>query len=162
MMEYRGFPRRLFHEVPGWVEHGAIFHVRIATDRKKQRAPLDTPKLATAIIHSVEQYEEKRHWHVRIFVLMPDHLHALVSFAAEEAMSKVIGSWKRFHARNNHVEWQDGYFDHRLRNDERGQQLSAKMNYIRRNPVAAGLCTEPDQWPWTYPKSPSAGGSSSP
>ena len=68
---------------------------------------------------------------------MPDHLHALLSFAQDESMSEVIRDWKRFHARTNHVIWQQGYFDHRLRADERGEQLSSKMNYIRQNPVAA-------------------------
>jgi len=46
------------------------------------------------------------------------------------------------------VRWQEGYFDHRLRDDERGEQLSIKMDYIRANPVAAGLCTETEDWPW--------------
>jgi len=27
-------------------------------------------------------------------------------------------------------------------------QLSAKMNYIRHNPVAAGLCARAENWPW--------------
>jgi len=47
----------------------------------------------------------------------------------------------------NHVIWQEGYFDHRLRVDERGTQLSAKMDYIRQNPVAAGLCAKSEDWP---------------
>jgi len=52
---------------------------------------------------------------------MPDHLHALLSFARDELMSEVIRDWKRFHARMNHVIWQEGYFNHRLRADERGE-----------------------------------------
>jgi hypothetical protein len=44
--------------------------------------------------------------------------------------------------------WQERYFDHRLRSDERGTQFSAKLNYIRQNPVAAGLCTRAEDWPW--------------
>jgi len=74
-------------------------------------------------------------------------------------MSRVIGDWKRFHARNNAVKWQEGYFDHRLRDDERGEQPSAKMNYIRNNPVVAGLCRRPEDWPWIIDP---LGGSSSP
>jgi hypothetical protein len=54
--------------------------------------------------------------------------------------------------------WQTGYFDHRLRADERGEQLSAKMNYIQQNPVAAGLCAKAENWPWFI----TAGGSSAP
>jgi len=63
-------------------------------------------------------------------------------------MSSVISDWKRFHARNNGVVWQEGYFDHRLRDDERGEQLSMKIDYIRQNPIAASLCAEIADWPW--------------
>jgi REP element-mobilizing transposase RayT len=159
---YHGFPRRLHHQVPGWVESGAIFHIRIAIDREKQSPLLTIPELAGSIMDSVQIYEEQFRWYIRIFVLMPDHLHALVSFESDERMSTVIGDWKRFHARTNRVTWQEGFFDHRLRNDERGEQLNAKADYVRRNPVAAGLCTNPEDWPWIYPAPSSAGGSSSP
>jgi putative transposase len=52
-------------------------------------------------------------WHITLFLLMPDHLHALLSFARDESMSEVIRGWKRFHRRTNQVVWQEGYFDHR-------------------------------------------------
>ena len=87
-------------------------------------------------------------WHVTLFLLMPDHLHALLSFARDESMSEVIKDWKRFHTRINQIVWQEGYFDHRLRNDERGEQLSTKMNYIRQNPMVAGLCAKAEHWSW--------------
>ncbi len=87
-------------------------------------------------------------WHITLFLLMPDHVHALLSFPRDKSMSEVIRNWKRFHTRVNHAIWQEGYFDHRLRADEGGTQLSAKMNYIRQNPVAAGLCATAEDWPW--------------
>jgi len=46
------------------------------------------------------------------------------------------------------VMWQEGYFDHRPRDDERGEQLSMKIDYIRQNPIAAGVCAEAKDWPW--------------
>ncbi|MEY2488217.1 MAG: REP-associated tyrosine transposase [Verrucomicrobiota bacterium] len=79
---------------------------------------------------------------------MPDHIHALLSFATDQAMSRVISDWKHFHAYNHAVKWQEGYFDHRLRDDERDEQLSVKMAYIRQNPVVAGLCAKVEDWPW--------------
>ena len=78
---------------------------------------------------------------------MPDHLHARLSFGRDGSMSLVIRDRKSFHSRINHVSWQDEYFDHRLRADERGTQLSAKLNYIRHNPVAAGLCAKAEDGP---------------
>src|SRR4029077_17140650 len=148
MKIYRGFQERLHHGVPYWVEPGALFHVRIALDREKEQEALTKPPLAQEILDSAKFYEARARWHITLFLLMPDHLHALLSFARDQSMSDVIGDWKRFHARTNHVLWQEGYFDHRLRADERGTQLLAKMNYVRQNPVAAGLCAKAEAWPW--------------
>jgi len=63
-------------------------------------------------------------------------------------MSELIRDWKRFHPRTNHVIWQEGYFDRRLRDDDRGEEHSAKMNYIWENPVAAGLGAKAEDWRW--------------
>ena len=148
MKVYRGFPERLHHSVPHWVERGALFHVRIALEREKKQRALTDPRLAKEILESARFYEASLRWHVTLFVLMPDHLHSLLSFARDQSMSEIIRDWKRFHARTNHVIWQEGYFDHRLRADDRGVQLSAKLTYIRQNPVAAGLCARTEDWPW--------------
>ena len=97
--------------MPHWVEPGALFHIRMALDREKEQKPLTDPALGQAIFGSAKFYEAKMRWHITLFLWMPDHLHALLSFARDESMS-----------------WQEGYFDHRLRADGRGTQLSAKMN----------------------------------
>jgi putative transposase len=125
-----------------------LFHIRIALDRKVEQRALTDPTLGQVVLDSVRFYETKQRWHVTLLLLMPDHLHGLLSFPRDESMSGVIGDWKRFHAHKNGVTWQEGYFDHRLRADERGEQLSAKMDYTRQNPVAAGLCRKAEDWPW--------------
>jgi putative transposase len=145
---YRGFPSKLHHEVPHWVERGALFHIRIAVNRDKQKEWLTCAPLAKALLDSARFYQTKQRWHITLFLLMPDHLHALLSFASNESMSRVIGDWKRFQTREHALAWQEGYFDHRLRNDERGEQLSLKMDYIRQNPAAAGLCVKAEDLPW--------------
>ena len=130
------------------MEEGALFHIRIALDRNKEQPALTDPTLAQSILDSAPLYQEKERWHISLFLIMPDHLHALLSFRRDQAMSRVIGDWKHFHARNNGVVWQEGYFDHRLRDDERGEQLSTKVDYIRQNPVVAGLCSQAVEWRW--------------
>jgi putative transposase len=145
---YRGFRARLHHGVPHWVEPGALFHIRIGLDRDKQRCALTDPSLAPPILDSATFYEAKMRWHITLFLLMPDHVHAVLPFARDESMSEVIHDWKRYHKRANHVTWQEGYFDHRLRPDDRGTQLSARLDYIRENPVVAGLCVKAEDWPW--------------
>ncbi len=147
-MLYRGFPSKLYHEVPSWVEDGALFHIRIALDRILDQEPLTEPTLGRSILESAIFYHQKERWFITLFLLMPDHLHALLSFSKDRDLSRVIGDWKHFHAHKNGVQWQEGYFDHRLRDDERGEQLSMKIDYIRANPFAAGLCTKIEDWPW--------------
>lgn len=144
----REYPRRLHHEVPWWVEDGALFHIRIALERGIKQKLLTDPDLGRAILNSANLYQQSERWHITVFLVMPDHLHALLSFHRDESMSNVISDWKRFHARKHQVVWQEGYFDHRLRDDERGEQIEMKINYIRQNPIAAGLCGNTADWPW--------------
>src|SRR5947209_17260117 len=112
---YRGFPPKLHHAVPNWVPDGALFHIRIALNRTVQQRALTEPALGQLILDSVQFYHEKERWFVTLFLLMPDHLHMLVSFCKDQGMSRVMGEWKHFHARQHEIIWQEGYFDHRFR-----------------------------------------------
>jgi putative transposase len=152
-MLYRGFPSKLHHTVPDWVEPGAMFHIRIALGRAEQQPALIALPIAQSLMDSAKFYDRRRRWYITVFMLMPDHVHALLSFARDESMSRVIGDWKHFHTHKHRIAWQEGYFDHRLRDDERGEQLAAKINYIRQNPVVAGLCAKAEDWPWWIERS---------
>jgi REP element-mobilizing transposase RayT len=152
-MLYRGFPSKLHHTVPDWVEPDALFHIRIALDRAREQPTLITSPIAESLIESARFYERRERWYITAFLLMPDHIHALLSFERDKAMSRVIGDWKHFHRHTNAIVWQEGFFDHRLRDDERDQQLAAKINYIRQNPVVAGLCAKAEDWPWWIERS---------
>jgi putative transposase len=149
-MEHVGFGKRLQHEVPSWVAFGALFHIRIRSAANNPIALTDSV-LGAKLLDSVRFYSEKHRWHVRIFLLMPDHLHALLAFPGQEAMAAVIGQWKAYHAKNSKIVWQENFFDHRIRNDE---QVDAKMRYIRMNPVVKGLCDTMEDWPWWIGPSP--------
>ena len=41
--------------------------------------------------------------------------------------------------------WQEGFFDHVLRSSE---SYGEKWEYVRMNPVRAGLCATPEDWPY--------------
>jgi hypothetical protein len=101
--------------MPVWVSEGEVFHVRIWCDRQHQSV-LTGPGLAHDMLDSVRHYHASGRWWCRLFLLMPDHLHALPAFPCVPGMSASIRQWKAFHARVNHVKWQDGYFDHRIHN----------------------------------------------
>ena len=86
------------------------------------------------------------------YVLMPDHLHTFVVIDDQQlslsqwmksftnAISSVLGS--------NGIpspHWQKGFFDHILRSEE---SYSAKWEYVRQNPVRAGLVRKWCDWPY--------------
>jgi REP element-mobilizing transposase RayT len=143
-MKGQRHPGRLYHDTPGWVKAGAVFHLRGRCGQDNERHLTD-PAVAPILLESVRHYHERGRWHARLFLLMPDHWHALLSFAVEERMSSIVGDWKRFQAGRSSIQWQDGYFDHRIRNEK---ELEEKSHYIRMNPVAKGLCARPEDWPW--------------
>jgi putative transposase len=93
-------------------------------------------------------------WRFAVFAccFMPDHLHLLVEAEAEDsdlvnfahAMKQRTGH--EYRRLSTHRLWQKGYFDHVLR-DLEGMRVAAK--YILANPVRAGLCTEPGDYPFS-------------
>ena len=146
-MPLRRFGKRLHHDVPPWVEPGSFFHL-CARVAREQQTPLTEPTVAKALLESAGFYHAKGRWWLGLLVLMPDHLHALAAFPREEDLSLVVGDWKRWHAKQHGIRWQEGFFDHRVRKDARGEQLQGQVEYLLDNPVRAGLCAQREEWPW--------------
>ncbi|WP_221031350.1 transposase [Actomonas aquatica] len=140
------FPGRLHHQVPGWVTAGAVFHIRV----RAVGTVLTEPEIAEAMLESVRFYHETGRWHAVLVLLMPDHLHALLAFPPDREMSKGIGAWKAFQAKELGVVWQSGFFDHRIRREE---ELATTWDYIRRNPVVKKLCKTEEDWRWCWSSS---------
>jgi len=92
-------------------------------------------------------------WAVGRFVLMPDHVHLFARPQPDaSSLGKWIKAWKCLSARTlAHVPeyssplWQPDYFDHFLRSAE---SYSEQWEYVRHNPVRAGLVARPEDWPW--------------
>jgi putative transposase len=138
------YPQRHAHNIPTWVKSGSTFHIRISIDRQESPSLIE-PHMATALLDSARFYHARRRWNCRLFLLMPDHLHALLAFPFDRDMGRVLASWEGYQTKHLHICWQGNYFDHRIRDHH---QLSEKAAYIRLNPVRKGLCAQPEDWPW--------------
>jgi REP element-mobilizing transposase RayT len=81
------------------------------------------------------------------YVIMPDHIHLFVRGSGNFTLSSWIGGLKRAIsvALRSQQLWQPGFFDHILRSDE---LYAEKWNYVRDNPVRAGLVEAADDWPY--------------
>lgn len=84
--------------------------------------------------------------------MMPDHLHLLViqgDSPHQDAPPITLGAWvKALKAivSQREFRWQTSFFDHVLRSDE---SETEKWEYIRQNPVRAGLVTKAGDWPYS-------------
>jgi putative transposase len=144
--DIREYPGRLRHDVPGWVKAGAVFHVRIRS-APEQVIPLTEEKLGADLLAAMRRYHELGRWWCRLVVIMPDHLHALVSFPDQSGMSATVRDWKRGTARFQGVRWQSNFFDHRLRTDK---EVAEAWVYFGANPVVKGLVLRAQDWPWRW------------
>lgn len=86
------------------------------------------------------------------YVLMPDHAHLFVCLPGTGcSLARWVGGLKHCLGRavspvhDVDAVWQRGFFDHVLRGAE---SYSEKWEYVRLNPVRAGLCAKPEDWPW--------------
>jgi REP element-mobilizing transposase RayT len=92
-------------------------------------------------------------------VIMPDHVHLLLSSLRDGEdwpfpLVDILQCLKSATAhRINKVlhhagpVWEEESFDHVLRSDE---SLEEKCEYIRQNPVKAGLVRRPEDYPWLW------------
>ncbi len=139
--------KKLPHGIPSWVEDGSIYFITMCGCPRGENQ-FCRRNTAPFLLESAALYNERQTWFARLFLLMPDHIHALISFPRDKPMRQIISSWKGYHARKLGIRWQRDFFDHRLRNDE---SETEKAQYIRQNPVRAGLVQKPEDWPhvWT-------------
>jgi len=87
------------------------------------------------------------------WVVMPNHVHALVLPSPTIQISKIVQSWKGYsaYAINQHLGrqgklWQRDYYDRYMRNV---RHFRAAIEYIEMNPVKAGLVAAPQQYRWS-------------
>jgi putative transposase len=114
------------------------------------------PLLAHAEIHETFRFfcnrAQDHHVYIGRYVLMPDHVHLFIVLAPEDitlekwiqALRSIIGK-KLLTLGFQKPHWQEGFFDHVLRSRE---SYSQKWDYVLMNPVRAGLCQAPADWPY--------------
>ena len=138
--------KKLDHAVPTWVADDAVFFITICCTTRGRNS-LTEPIIAEASFDGMKVYQEQRNWWVHFALLMPDHLHMLVSFSAQVIMEKVVADWKQYQARFLNIDWQRDFYDHRIRSEE---QFVEKYEYIRMNPVRKGLVATPEDWQYVW------------
>ena len=134
------------HEIPPWVKDDAIYFLTLCTLPRGDNQ-LCHSDIFQRMRESVSHRETIGQWWVPLLLLMPDHLHMLVSFSPVPGMVKTVTAWKRYVARHVGISWQRDFYEHRLRRDE---SFEEKAQYIRLNPVRAGFIAASETWPYVW------------
>jgi putative transposase len=125
------------------------YHLHFITFSCYQRLPyLGNPATRDQFEQSLEKIRARYDFLVHGYVVMPEHVHLLVSEPNEATLATVIQALKlsvsiqqgrtRF--------WQKRYYDFNVFTDDKRVE---KLRYIHRNPVTRGLVEQAEDWKWS-------------
>jgi REP element-mobilizing transposase RayT len=121
---------------------------------------LSQPEVAETVENALLFFERQR-YELDAWVVMPNHVHALFNPMAGHTFPEILHSWKsytsnganRLLGRSGEF-WNPDYYDRYVRS---ALHFERAVEYIEMNPVAAGLCQRPEDWPYGSARSRRAG-----
>jgi len=140
-------------------------HLHFLTCSCYHRQPwLDTARRRDLFEQILEQSRQRYGFVVVGYVVMPEHIHLLISEPEQGTPSTVMQVVKQRFARRvlrktkqsaaqgefwpDHEDrvWQRRFYDFNVWS---ARKRIEKLRYMHRNPVRRGLVLEPEQWPWS-------------
>ena len=104
---------------------------------------------AKLLIDTLAHYRDAEKFLLHEFVIMPDHIHALLTpaekISLERAMQFIKGGFS-FRIKERGSIWQPSFTNHRIRDRE---DYEHHRDYIRMNPVRARLAPRLDVYPYS-------------
>jgi len=126
----RSFHRQFTRRFERWLDHG------------DGECLLRDPEHAAIVAEALAHFEGERS-RLHAWVIMPNHVHVLVSLVGDTALADLLRTWKGFTARRINERrgragsiWQKSYFDRLVRDWE---HFARCARYIRNNPTNAHL-----------------------
>jgi putative transposase len=124
----------------------------VTTRCAQGRNVFQIPEVAQILITAILHYRDAKAYLLHEFVVMPNHLHLLLTpgptTSLEKALQLIKGgsSFQISKQRGHNMEiWQEGFHDWTIRDLD---DCQAKAEYIRMNPVRARLVEKPEEWPF--------------
>ena len=140
--------KRLPHDVPLWVDPSKADYFITVCCKQRGKNQLAQPALANAILETVKHRNPQGIWYARLVLLMPDHVHLMLSFpGTQKRIQTIVSKWNEWTAKSLYINWHRDFFEHRLRKEE---SLREKADYILANPVRAGLVERIEDWPYVF------------
>ena len=143
--------RKHLTRIPVWLPLDAPVTYYVTACCARRQWIFDNASTVRIALESLQLIEARLGWRVAKVCFMPDHVHLLVSpqLEREQSLSQLMQRWKTSVTLWLGREiWQLEFFDHLLRSDEK---LEQKWNYIRENPVRAGLYERAEDYDYSGP-----------
>jgi len=133
----------------GLVRYQQTGHFHFVTFSCYQRRPyLGTPAARDRFEQSLETMRLRYGFVVAGYVIMPEHVHLLVSEPKLAILAKALQALKLSVTvqRRERPFWRIRYYDFNLYTPHKH---SEKIQYMHSNPVKRGLVTKPAEWLWS-------------
>lgn len=116
-----------------------------------RKAKFKAPSTRRTFEQALEQTRRHYEFFVLGYVVMPEHVHILVSEPRKAILSRAIQSLKQSVARRLALRatepfWQARYYDFNVWSERKRVE---KLRYIHRNPVQRGLVSSSEDWEWS-------------
>jgi putative transposase len=130
-------------------QSGDLHYVTFSCYHRKPK--LGTPESRSLFEQALEQARQQYGFFITGYVVMPEHVHLLVSEPDQAVLSRALQSVKQAVARRlalraDEPSWQARYYDFNVWSESK---LIEKLRYIHRNPVKRGLVAKPEDWEWS-------------
>ena len=132
--------RRIFAHMERWL------------DRCHSPRYLDVKDVAETVMEAIAHREQTGIWRVAAYVIMPNHLHLFVELAKDSLYPTMVsfkrwtgGQAKKLLGMPDGRFWHREWFDHWSRTPQEDERI---VEYIRNNPVKAGLVKHYRDWPY--------------
>jgi putative transposase len=122
--------------------HGTFF---ISTQTYNRRRLFQVAANAELLIETLQHYRREDHYKLHAFVVMPDHLHLILTpqeITLERSLQLIKGGFSHRFSSKFPI-WQKGFTDHRIRDAE---DYRNHLSYLYDNPVRARLCQRPEDY----------------
>ena len=96
----------------------------------------------------LEDTRQKYSFDIHGYVIMPDHLHLLLTEPERSNLSTVMQVVKQRFSRSctEKEVWEVRYYDANIKTRHARMEV---LHYIHQNPVKRNLVTAPEDWPWS-------------
>ena len=135
---------------PKRYQHQRCLHFITFSCYRRMRL-LDSVTAQNIFEHELERVRCWYGCYITAYVVMPEHVHLLISEPERSELSVAIQMLKQITSRKMKLHnmprfWQVRYYDFPVWSERKRIE---KLRYIHRNPVKRGLVSRPEDWRWS-------------